>query len=208
MVSIASEKSARFRSPRAPPAARTCRIRFTCAGVNASFCPTSRPLFQVHLADRFFLSAIAFRSAGFCRSREISAVCREIHHRSRLLASLAAVFLLWHGPETFESKNKFRLLRQCRRDLLRRSSSLHDRAARLAAIPAGESPANRRLETPRQRNRRVGTTAKRRCRPHQMDVHNRQSPRQNGPCLSPHVQRVIITVQRWPPGDPVCIAQE
>src|SRR6267154_1273668 len=58
-------------------------------------------------------------------------------------------------------------------------------------------PQNRRLETSRQRNRRVGTTAKRRCRPHQMDVHNRQSPRQNGPCLSPHVQRVIITVQRY-----------
>ena len=52
-------------------------------------------------------------------------------------------------------------------------------------------------KTPRQRNRRVGTTAKRRCRPHQMDVHNRQSPRQNGPCLSRHVQRVIITVQRY-----------
>jgi hypothetical protein len=44
---------------------------------------------------------------------------------------------------------------------------------------------------------RVGATAKRRCGPHQMDVHNRQSPRQNGPCLSPHVQRVIITVQRY-----------
>jgi hypothetical protein len=28
-------------------------------------------------------------------------------------------------------------------------------------------------------------------------IHNRQSPRQNAPCLSPHVQRVIITVQRY-----------
>ena len=37
-----------------------------------------------------------------------------------------------------------------------------------------------------------------RCRsPHQMDVHNRQSPRQNGPRLSRHTQRVIITVARY-----------
>src|SRR6202522_1539717 len=33
--------------------------------------------------------------------------------------------------------------------------------------------------------------------PHQMDVHNRKSPRQNGPRLSSHVQRVIITVPRY-----------
>jgi hypothetical protein len=34
--------------------------------------------------------------------------------------------------------------------------------------------------------------------PHQMDVHNRQSPRQNPPCLPQPIigQRVIITVQR------------
>ena len=70
-----------------------------------------------------------------------------------------------------------------------------DRDRRAARSVPG--PQNRRLEAPRQRNRRVGTTAKRRCRPHQMDVHNRQSPRQTGPCLSPHVQKVIITVQRY-----------
>ena len=58
-------------------------------------------------------------------------------------------------------------------------------------------PQNRRPQTAPQRNRRMGTTAKRRRRPHQMDVHNRQSPRQNGPRLSRHVQRVIITVTRY-----------
>ena len=59
------------------------------------------------------------------------------------------------------------------------------------------SASDRRIDdpkAPRQRNRRMGTTAKRRRRPHQMDVHNRQSPRQNGPRLSSHRQRVIITV--------------
>ena len=50
---------------------------------------------------------------------------------------------------------------------------------------------------PRSRNRRLGTTAQRRRRSHQMDVHNRKGPRQNGPRLSRHVQRVIITVQRY-----------
>jgi hypothetical protein len=41
----------------------------------------------------------------------------------------------------------------------------------------------------------LGAEAK--CRPltNQMDVHNRQGPRQNGPRLSRHFQRVIITVQ-------------
>ena len=58
-------------------------------------------------------------------------------------------------------------------------------------------PQNRRPKAPRQRNRRMGTTAQRRRRPHQMDVHNRQSPRQNGPRLSRHIQRVIITVPRY-----------
>jgi transposase len=34
-------------------------------------------------------------------------------------------------------------------------------------------------------------------RTHQMDVHNRKSPRQNGPRLSRHVQRAKITVLRY-----------
>jgi hypothetical protein len=47
------------------------------------------------------------------------------------------------------------------------------------------------------RNRRMGTTTKRRRRPYQLDVHNRQSSRKNGPRLSRHIQRVIITVARY-----------
>src|SRR5712671_206609 len=58
-------------------------------------------------------------------------------------------------------------------------------------------PQNRRPKLAPPRNRRLGTTTKRRRRPHQMDVHNRQSPRQNGPRLSRHIQRVIITVTRY-----------
>ena len=51
-------------------------------------------------------------------------------------------------------------------------------------------------------DRRLATTAQCLRRPHQMDVHNRKGPRQNGPRLSParrlqvSGQRVIITVQR------------
>ena len=44
------------------------------------------------------------------------------------------------------------------------------------------------IRAPDQRNLRMGTTTKCRRRPHQMDVHNRQSPRQNGPRLSNHIQ--------------------
>ena len=51
--------------------------------------------------------------------------------------------------------------------------------------------------SPRQRSRRMAATAKRRRRPHQLDVHNRQGPRQNGPRLSRHGQRVKITVKRY-----------
>ena len=56
---------------------------------------------------------------------------------------------------------------------------------------------NRRPQTPHQRNRCLGATTKRCRRPHQMDVHNRQGPRQNGPRLPRRVQRVIITVLRY-----------
>ena len=59
---------------------------------------------------------------------------------------------------------------------------------------------DRRIDDPkrlRPRSRRLGATAQCRPRPHQMDVHNRQSPRQNGPRLSRRSQKVIITVQRY-----------
>jgi len=73
----------------------------------------------------------------------------------------------------------------------------HGRDRDRRATRSVPGPQNRRPKAPRQRNRRLGTTAKRRRRPHQMDVHNRQSPHQNGPRLSRHIQRVIITVQRY-----------
>ena len=59
---------------------------------------------------------------------------------------------------------------------------------------------DRRIDDPKRlvsRNRRLGTTAQCRRRTHQMDVHHRQSPRQNGPRLSRPLQKVIITVQRY-----------
>ena len=59
---------------------------------------------------------------------------------------------------------------------------------------------DRRIDDPKQLRREVTAWERRaKCRPlpHQMDVHNRQGPRQNGPRLSAHFQRVIITVQRY-----------
>ena len=66
---------------------------------------------------------------------------------------------------------------------------------------------DRRIATQRAtgiRDRRLGTTAQCFRSPHQMDVHNCKSPRQNGPRLSrarfrPRTQdqRVITTVQRY-----------
>jgi transposase len=58
-------------------------------------------------------------------------------------------------------------------------------------------PQDRRPRVPRPRNRRMGAPAKRRRSPHQMDVHNRKGPSQNGPRLSKRCQRVIITVTRY-----------
>jgi hypothetical protein len=43
----------------------------------------------------------------------------------------------------------------------------------------------------------MGEITEHRRRTHQMDVHNRKSPRQNGPRLSRHAQRVIITVPSY-----------
>lgn len=81
---------------------------------------------------------------------------------------------------------------------------LHSQARKLAQHgrdrdrrPARPVPGSqdRRSQATAPRNRRLGTEAK--CRPltHQMDVHDRQGPRQNGARLSRHFQRVIITVQ-------------
>jgi hypothetical protein len=85
---------------------------------------------------------------------------------------------------------------EARRILRRPGVPLHPQACQLAQhgrdrerraprpVPGSQ---NRRSQAPHQRNRRMGATTKRRRRPHQMDVHNRKSPRQNGPRLSSHV---------------------
>jgi hypothetical protein len=71
----------------------------------------------------------------------------------------------------------------------------HGRDRNRRAARSVPGPQNRRPETPRQRNRRVGTTAKRRCRPHQMDVlgqtgggppHERRTGRRKGLSCEPH----------------------
>src|SRR6516225_4205646 len=60
MGSIAKAKKGKSLRPATPWSARTRRICFTWAAVNASFCPTRRPLFQAsRLTARL---AIVFRS--------------------------------------------------------------------------------------------------------------------------------------------------
>jgi hypothetical protein len=57
---------------------------------------------------------------------------------------------------------------------------------------------DRRIDDPKRLRREITAWergAKCRPLPHQMDVHNRQGPGQNGPRLSRDFQRVIITVQ-------------
>ena len=63
--------------------------------------------------------------------------------------------------------------------------------------PARPMPGSqdRQSQATAPRNRRLGTEAKCCPLPHQMDLHNRQGPGQNGPRLSRDFQRVIITVQ-------------
>jgi transposase len=57
---------------------------------------------------------------------------------------------------------------------------------------------DRRIDDPKRLISEIAAWEKQhRRRTHQMDVHNRKSPRQNGPRLSGHVQRVIITVPRY-----------
>jgi hypothetical protein len=58
---------------------------------------------------------------------------------------------------------------------------------------------DRRIDDPKRLCREVAAWESAKCSPHshQMDVHNRQSPRQNGPRIPRHAERVIITVQRY-----------
>src|SRR5215216_5952527 len=58
-------------------------------------------------------------------------------------------------------------------------------------------PSNRPSRGTQLRDRRMGAATKRDRRSHQVDVHNRQSPQQDGSRLPQHVQSVIITVQRY-----------
>ena len=80
--------------------------------------------------------------------------------------------------------------------MMRRRRSDERGLARRAPRPM-PGPQNRRPKLAPPRNRRMGTTTKRRRRPHQMDAQNRQSQSQNGPRLSKQLQRVIIIVTRY-----------
>jgi hypothetical protein len=68
--------------------------------------------------------------------------------------------------------------------------------SRSACCAANVSTDASTVNSASSRNRRLGTTAQCLRSPYQMDVHNRKSPRQNGPYLSTN-QRVIIPVQRY-----------
>jgi transposase len=76
-----------------------------------------------------------------------------------------------------------------------------DRDRRAADPMPGQ--AHRHQGAARIRDRRLGTTAQCLGGEHQMDVHNRESPRQDGPrlpkssCCPLPIERVIITVQRY-----------
>ncbi len=80
----------------------------------------------------------------------------------------------------------------------------HGRDRNRRAAQPMPRPAYRHPRPPGVRNRRLATTAKCLRRHHQMDVHNRESPSQNGPRLSRsngqprgHTQRVIIIAPRY-----------
>src|SRR6476646_9665839 len=58
---------------------------------------------------------------------------------------------------------------------------------------------DRRIDEPKllhQRNRRMGKTTKHRRRTHQMDVHNRKSPRQNGIKFYAGAEEVLAKLPR------------
>jgi transposase len=76
------------------------------------------------------------------------------------------------------------------RNLAQHGQDRNRRPAR--SVPGSQ---DRRSQTTAPPNHSLGAEAKCRPLPHQMDVHNRQGPRRNGPRLSCHFQRVIITVQ-------------
>ncbi|MET4391772.1 hypothetical protein ABIB73_007564 [Bradyrhizobium sp. F1.4.3] len=57
---------------------------------------------------------------------------------------------------------------------------------------------DRRIHDPKRLRREITAWERKQSSlTHQLDVHNRQGPRQNGPRLSYYFQRVIITVQRY-----------
>ena len=75
--------------------------------------------------------------------------------------------------------------------------------SRLASCAVKARQAHPHPGVTRIRDRGMGATAKRIWRPHQMDVHHRESAHENGPRLSANrryrnaSQTVIITVQRY-----------
>jgi len=72
----------------------------------------------------------------------------------------------------------------------------HGRDRDWRAAQPRPGPAYRNPGTTCVRNRRLGTAAQCFSSPHQMDVHNRKGPRQNGPRLSRTNQRQIALGQR------------
>ena len=54
-------------------------------------------------------------------------------------------------------------------------------------------PTHRKLHAPLRRDRRLVEAPQCRTRPHQLDVHNREGPRQNGPRLSQAGRSICIT---------------
>jgi transposase len=75
-----------------------------------------------------------------------------------------------------------------------RKLAQHGRVRDQRATASMSRPSHRRPQKAPKRDHSMATAAKQNPRAHQMDVHNRQSPRQTPPRLSNHRQRVKTTV--------------
>lgn len=71
------------------------------------------------------------------------------------------------------------------------------RSRSVSCVANASTAPHRKPRAAHRRDRSLGTPTQPKRRSHQLDVLNRKSPIQNGPCLSQNnIQRVIITVQR------------
>jgi hypothetical protein len=145
------------------------KVKLTERRAAEDYAHCMRELVNVHYPDaaciRVVQDNLSTHSAGSLYEAFAPAEARQILKR-----------LEFHYPKT--------------RQLAQHGRDRNRRAAR--PVPG---PSNRRPKQAPPRNRRMGTTTKHRRRPYQVDVHNRKSSRQNGPRLSRHAQRVIITVR-------------